>query len=300
MPLPGILHLVHGGKGYLCAVPTLNPNLVVAGAPKCGTSSLYFWLAAHPEVAASREKETFFWAPDVNRFNTRCNHIQHGPEAYASLFAHTAGAKVRFEATAPYIYYSEAWTGLSRLPEKPLVLFVLREPAARTQSQYLFELHRTKRISATFADYLKGAHILNHGHYMRYLAEWEANLGRDHLIIWQFEKVMRDPRSAMKSLAAQLGIDPGFYDDFDFAARNETVAIRSKRLHTLGLRLQSMIPLAVQDALLPIYLKLNGAGRPKASAELKAQTVALKAEFAASNRELAARFPESIDLELWK
>jgi hypothetical protein len=257
-------------------------------------------LAAHPEVAASREKETFFWAPDVNRFNTRCNHIQHGPDAYASLFAHTAGAKVRFEATAPYIYYSEAWAGLSRLPEKPLVLFVLREPAARTQSQYLFELHRTKRISATFSDYLKDPHILNHGHYMRYLAEWEANLGRDHLIIWQFEKVMHDPRSAMKSLAAQLGIDPGFYDDFDFAVRNETVAIRSKLLHTLGLRLQSMIPLAVQDALLPIYLKLNGAGRPKASAELKAQTVALKAEFAASNRELAARFPESIDLELWK
>ena len=281
-------------------MPTLYPNLVVAGAPKCGTSSLYFWLAAHPEVAASREKETFFWAPDVNRFNTRCNHIQHGPDAYSSLFAHTAGAKVRFEATAPYIYYSEAWTGLSRLPEKPLVLFVLREPAARTQSQYLFELHRTKRINATFSDYLKGPHILNHGHYMRYLAEWEANLGRDHLIIWQFEKVMRDPRSAMKSLAAQLGIDPGFYDDFDFAVRNETVAIRSKLLHTLGLRLQSMIPLAVQDALLPIYLKLNGAGRPKASAELKAQTVALKAEFAASNRELAARFPESIDLELWK
>lgn len=281
-------------------MPTLYPNLVVAGAPKCGTSSLYFWLAAHPEVAASREKETFFWAPDVNRFNTRCNHIQHGPDAYASLFAHTAGAKVRFEATAPYIYYSEAWTGLSRLPEKPLVLFVLREPAARTQSQYLFELHRTKRISATFADYLKDPHILNHGHYMRYLAEWEANLGRDHLIIWQFEKVMHDPRSAMKSLAAQLGIDPGFYDDFDFAVRNETVAIRSKRLHRLGLRLQSMIPLAVQDALLPIYLKLNGAGRPKASAELKAQTVALKAEFVASNRELAARFPESIDLELWK
>ena len=276
------------------------PNLVVAGAPKCGTSSLYFWLAAHPEVAASREKETFFWAPDVNRFNARCNHIQHGPEAYASLFSHTAGAKVRFEATAPYIYYSDAAKGLGALPEKPLVLFILREPAARTQSQYLFERHRTKRINATFADYLKDPQILEHGHYVRYLTEWEAELGRDHLIIWQFEKVMRDPRSAMKSLAAQLGIDPGFYEDFDFAVRNETVAIRSKGLHKLGLRLQSMIPHAVQDALLPIYLKLNGAGRPKASGELKAQTSALKAEFAESNRELAKRFPEFIDLDLWK
>jgi hypothetical protein len=33
---------------------------------------------------------------------------------------------------------------------------------------------------------------------------------------------------------------------------------------------------------------------------LKAQTAALKAEFAESNRELATRFPEFIDLDLWK
>lgn len=279
---------------------TVYPNLVVAGAPKCGTSSLYFWLAAHPEVAASREKETFFLAPEVNRFNARCNHIQHGPEAYASLFAHTVGAKVRFEATAPYIYYPSAWNGLANLPQKPLVLFILREPAARTQSQYLFERYRTKRISTSFEDYLKDPVILEHGHYDRYLAEWDSALGRENLIIWQFERVMRDPRSAMKSLAAQLGIDPGFYDHFDFAVRNETVAIRSKGLHQLGLKLQSMIPLAVQDVLLPIYLKINGAGRPKATDELKAQTSTLKAEFAESNRALAKRFPEFIDLDLWK
>lgn len=280
-------------------MPTVYPNLVIAGAPKCGTSSLYFWLAAHPEVAASREKETFFWAPEVNRFNARCNHIQHGPEAYASLFTHTAGAKVRFEATAPYIYYPAAWNGLASLPHKPRVLFILREPAARTQSQYLFERYRTKRISTSFGDYLKDPMILDHGHYDRYLAEWDSALGRENLIIWQFELVMRDPRSAMKSLAAQLGIDPGFYDHFDFAVRNETVAIRSKGLHQFGLKLQSMIPLAVQDVLLPIYLKINGAGRPKATDALKAQTSALKAEYAESNRELAKRFPEFIDLDLW-
>lgn len=276
------------------------PNLVIAGAPKCGTSSLYFWLAAHPEVAASREKETFFWAPEVNRFNARCNHLEHGPEAYATLFSHTSGCKVRFEATAPYIYYPSAWNGLANLPQKPLVLFILREPAARTQSQYLFEFYRTKRIKCSFETYLSDSQILEHGHYVRYLTEWESALGRDHLLIWQFEKVMHDPRGAMKSLAAQLGIDPAFYDNFDFAVRNETVAIRSRGLHQLGLKLQSMIPLAVQDLLLPIYLMLNGAGRPKASSELRAQTAALRAEFADSNTELAARFPNLIDLELWK
>ena len=32
------------------------PNVIIAGAPKCGTSSLYFWLSAHPEVKASMVK----------------------------------------------------------------------------------------------------------------------------------------------------------------------------------------------------------------------------------------------------
>lgn len=272
---------------------------MVGGAPKCGTSSVFFWLAAHPEVASSREKETFFWAPEVNRFNAKCNVVEHGPEAYPRLFEHTSDAKVRFEATAAYIYYSTALEGLASLPVKPTVLFLLREPAARTQSQFLFETHRTGRVNGSFADYIREPHILDHGHYVRYLTQWEAALGRENLVIWQFEQVMRDPRAAMMSLAERLGIDPTFYERFDFAVRNETVAIRSKGLHRLGLRLQSMIPLAVQDALLPLYLKLNGAGRPKADDRLKAETKALKPLFAASNAELAARFPESIDLALW-
>ncbi len=272
---------------------------MVGGAPKCGTSSVFFWLAAHPEVASSREKETFFWAPEVNRFNAKCNVVEHGPEAYPRLFEHTSDAKVRFEATAAYIYYSTAWEGLASLPVKPTVLFLLREPAARTQSQFLFETHRTGRVNGSFADYIREPHILDHGHYVRYLTQWEAAIGRENLVIWQFEQVMRDPRAAMMSLAERLGIDPTFYERFDFAVRNETVAIRSKGLHRLGLRLQSMIPLAVQDALLPLYLRLNGAGRPKADDRLKAETKALKPLFAASNAELAARFPDSIDLALW-
>ena len=104
----------------------------------------------------------------------------------------------------------------------------------------------------------------------------------------------------MQELAERTGIDPTFYDHFDFAVRNETLSIRSKKLHKLGLRIQSMIPLALQDALLPLYLKINGAGRPKADAALKAETAALKRQFAESNKALAALFPAVINLDLWR
>jgi hypothetical protein len=36
------------------------PNLVIAGAPKCGTSSLFYWLADHPQACGSTVKETFY------------------------------------------------------------------------------------------------------------------------------------------------------------------------------------------------------------------------------------------------
>ncbi len=41
------------------------PNLVVAGVPKAGTTSLYAYLAQHPDVFAPKTKEIYYF----NNFN---------------------------------------------------------------------------------------------------------------------------------------------------------------------------------------------------------------------------------------
>ena len=275
------------------------PNFIIGGAPKCGTSSLYFWLAAHPEACASKEKETFFFAPEVNRFNRAHHFLRDGYEGYARLFAHCRGKKVVFEATAPYIYYPSAVEGLAGLPEKPKILFILREPGARTLSQYLFEKHRTGRVSGSFAEYVQEPGILDHGHYARYLQAWVDALGREHIRVVLFEEVMQQPRAAMQELASWLGIDPGFYEAFDFATRNETVSIKKKGLHQWGLRVQKYIPHKVQALLLPLYLKVNAGGRPRATLEEKERANELKGMFSPSNQALGTLFPE-LNLSLWK
>ena len=88
--------------------PNRLPNAIVAGAPKCGTSSLYFWLSAHPGVCPSPVKETFFFADDVNRFNREANILEHDLTAYGRYFEKCTHAAIRLEATAPYIYYEKA------------------------------------------------------------------------------------------------------------------------------------------------------------------------------------------------
>lgn len=37
------------------------PNLVICGVPKAATSSLFGWIAAHPDALGTREKETYFF-----------------------------------------------------------------------------------------------------------------------------------------------------------------------------------------------------------------------------------------------
>ncbi len=42
----------------------MRPNLFVVGAPKCGTTSLHYYLAQHPEIFMSNPKEPYFFGKD--------------------------------------------------------------------------------------------------------------------------------------------------------------------------------------------------------------------------------------------
>ena len=50
-------------------------DMAVIGVPKSGTTSLYTWLASHPDVQGSEPKETYYfidvagWQPEVPTFD---------------------------------------------------------------------------------------------------------------------------------------------------------------------------------------------------------------------------------------
>src|SRR5688572_5812110 len=47
--------------GQSSGLGMMLPNVIIAGAPKCGTSSLFRWLTDHPQVGGSTMKETYFF-----------------------------------------------------------------------------------------------------------------------------------------------------------------------------------------------------------------------------------------------
>jgi len=275
------------------------PDIIVGGAPKCGTSSVYFWLAAHPQVCASPVKETFFFADEVSRFNSQCNVMEHGLEDYAKYFQACSSDQLKMEATAPYIYYRNALEQIPNLASQPKVMMWLREPAARLYSQYRFERYRTQRINMSWDEYRAQPELIAHGRYSDYLAKWKDALGDSRLYVDSFENLVSDPVQAMQRAAKFLNIDASFYDRYDFVQHNETVAIRAKFLHRLGLRAQRFIPHSLQEKLLPIYLKINaGKMPPKESNDKEGVESLRRNEFASEQQQLEALFPD-LDLSSW-
>ena len=274
------------------------PNLIIGGAPKCGTSSLYFWLSAHPEVYGSPKKETSFFADKVNRFNAAANVHEHQLDAYLQFFKDAGDAKIRFEATAHYLYEEQALKAFSEAAVPPKMIFLFREPSKQMYSHYKMEKYRTKRVNMALEDYIKLPKIDMYVDYATYLKKWVDAMPQGHVRIWSFEDFMSRKVEVMQDIAHYLGIDSSFYTDFDFEHRNESVVIRSGALHQLGLRLQPLIPHFLQKMLLPVYMKLNSGGRAPDNEADAPVISAFKSAHAHVGADLKALFPD-IRLEKW-
>jgi hypothetical protein len=280
------------------------PNLVIAGAPKCGTSSLYFWLAPHPQVCASSVKETFYLADNESRFNETLNYHKDGLNGYVKHFKACDTAKITFEATAPYIYYNTPLKVLPQLNPVPKIGFILREPARRLYSKYTFSKYKVKNFSRSFEEYISlegskfSGHHVNEGDYASYLKKWVAVFGSKSIFVLTLEELMADQQAGMKRFAHWLGIDPAFYDTFDFTKRNETFGVRSTGFHRLGLKLQPLVPYKLQEVLIPIYQKINGTAIPKISEQEQRLVGELKQFYKPANQNLKSLFP-NLDLSAW-
>ena len=109
---------------------------------------------------------------------------------------------------------------------------------------------------------------------------------------------MQDQIKGMQAFAGWLGIDQDFYKTFDFTKRNETFGVRSTGLHRLGLKLQPLVPYKLQEALTPLYQKLNGTAIPKISPEEQRLVAELKTFYQPHNEHLQKLFP-NLNLSGW-
>jgi hypothetical protein len=244
------------------------PNVVIAGAPKCGTTSLFAWLAAHPEVCGSSVKEAcYLLDPDDPLFKVKSNFRDHGLDGYQSYFegCRGTGATVVLEATPVYIYQRIAPEVLAGLDPVPQIVFLFRRPSERVYSHFTFLRDSHARIDSDmdFGDFVelvsagdervpKYGHakdVIAHSRYVEYLPPWRERFPATHLHYFLFEDLRRDQRGFGRMVAERLGIDPSFYDTYTFPRKNRTIRIRNQWVHRVRRGIGARLPATTRKRL---------------------------------------------------
>jgi Sulfotransferase family len=112
------------------------PTFFIIGAPKAGTTSLHFYLARHPEIQMSANKEPRFFAGPENGIPYPPGRIARRDE-YEALF--DPAVPVRGEASTDYATHprrSGAPERIKELVPDAKFIYLVRDPLARTISHY--------------------------------------------------------------------------------------------------------------------------------------------------------------------
>ncbi|MFC6082396.1 sulfotransferase [Sphaerisporangium aureirubrum] len=233
-------HAVSQVAGRLTAGARVLPSFLIAGAQRCGTTSLYRALARHPLVLKPTLRK------GVHYFDMA---YDRGPAWYRAHFPLTATAHrlrrryglgpVAFESAPYYLFHPHAMARIARdLPGVKLIVLV-RDPVERAYSAHAHEYARGFEPEASFEravaleeERLAGAaewlaahpygasHAHRHhaylarGRYTEQLARAEALVGRARILVLDSGRFFADPEPAYDRVLEFLGLprlgDPVF------------------------------------------------------------------------------------------
>jgi hypothetical protein len=149
------------------------PNFFIVGAPKAGTTSLYYYLKRHPEVFMSPVKEPNYFSYDET-VKQNLYHKEKGVgtmDEYRKLFSDVNGHhKAIGEASVSYLFYPSVPEKIKGMSPEARIIISLRNPVDRAYSHYFME-HKLGYVSESLEDivFKKSKHKHAHLFYQQYI-----------------------------------------------------------------------------------------------------------------------------------
>jgi len=226
--------------------------ILICGSTKCGTTSLFHYLADHPSICRAIEKEIRYFVPK-SYYLAGDNCIDSiSFDEYKNIFYpdYKAGKhKYRLEATPDYMYCKDSAGEIKKRVKNPKLIFLLRDPVDRFYSWYHFSKQRglisknetietffskQKKIEGESSEkYLQCYRALEQGKYEKYLSVFSDLFSEDEMIVLEYDYLKTDPAGLMKNLCEFLEIDSKFYDTYSFEIKNKTEEMRFLWIHKL-------------------------------------------------------------------
>lgn len=202
------------------------PDFLIIGAEKCGTTSLYDALAAHPDVHKARRKEPHFFD----------YHYARGETWYRAWFPFVwvRALRHRFvtgEASPDYIFHPHAARRAHRLLPRAKLIAILRDPALRAFSHYQQQVRKGRetlsfeeaiarepeRVDEGFArmqcdetlavESVTRFSYLARGRYAEQLERWLAHYPRESLLVLRSEDLLAEPAGTVRRALEFLGLN---------------------------------------------------------------------------------------------
>jgi hypothetical protein len=225
------------------------PNLLILGAAKSGTSSLYGILSQHPDVFMSRFKEpTFFvWGdreydiqgPGVARIG---RSVVTDIDSYLALFSDARHERIRGEASTGYLHTAGVAERIQQLVPDAKLMAILRNPIDRAYSAFLHARRAGLEPKSDFEQALdEEPHRVRTrwiglttyttvGMYAEQLHRYLSIFPCEQIRIYLFDDLLRDPMGLAIDAFRYLRIGDEFEPDVSIPA-NRGSAVRSVRLY---------------------------------------------------------------------
>jgi hypothetical protein len=234
-----------------------EPQFLIVGAQRSGTTSLYRYLSLHPSIAPPIVKETQFFSSSA---------FHNGPGWYRANFptrrelerlATASGQALTFEATPYYLFHPLAARRVaSSLPQVKIIV-LLRNPVDRAFSHYLHSMQRRieplsfedalaaepRRLAGQVERMLGDERYDSHTHrafsyfarglYADQLAEWHSRFSRDAFLVLESEALYRDPSGVYRQVVEWLGLaswEPPSFDAYERSAPDRPMLSSETRL----------------------------------------------------------------------
>ena len=260
----------------------VEPTFFMVGAARAGTTSMYDYLRAHPQIymplSIEGKEPSFFcdlvppWAADYRDL-----------DSYLSLFEPGRGRAMVGEGSTNYLVAPESARRIhARYPDAK-ILMLLRDPAARAYSLYRYICSFGMEHEPTFekglaaeagrvnnAAFIKRWRLLYYaflyyhsGLYSEQIARYFEVFPREQIHIVLFDDMKRDLLGTVQGIYRFLGVDPTFEplldsrnaSQFPFSVRFQAFIGRRWR----GNPLCPAKPLRTRDRThYPIAMSING------------------------------------------
>jgi hypothetical protein len=206
-----------------------QPDFLIVGAPKAGTTALHAALAQHPQVFTSTPKEPKYWlcddAPPPAWNGPGDAHSQQEwiwqRDEYARVFEAAEPGQVRGESTPFYLWSRGAHRRIAEsLPDVKLIA-VVRDPIDRAYSNWMhlwsdglepesdfvraFEL-QDERVAAGWAPFWRYRDLGRYGEQFAHLYE---HIDPRRTMILRYRDIIDDPQLTVDRACDFLGIDTG-------------------------------------------------------------------------------------------